>query len=206
MTKEAWERPWEMYLKYDERQYIKKGTVLYNQGDVESGFYYVEKGLIKVKTVTYDGEEKSLGYHGPGQIFGELAIIERPYFSSASAVEDSVVYFLKRKRFKEMIEISDEPLRLFLASLITKITLLLEQVLLDSPLQQVSYALFKLAEVSNKKEIFITREDLAKFTGLTRMTVYKVLIDLKEKEIIDTSKRSIHILDFNKLADLSKII
>lgn len=206
MTIEAWKSPWEMYLKYGERQYIKKGTVLYNQGDVEIGFYYVEKGLIKVQTVTYDGEEKSLGYHGPGQIFGELAIIERPYFSTTSAVEDSVVYFFKRNRFKEMIENSDEPLQLFLASLITKITLLLEQVLLDSPIQQVSYALFKLSEVSNKKEIFITHEDLAKFTGLTRMTVYKVLKGLKEKDIIDTQKRSINILDLRKLADLSKTI
>lgn len=206
MTEEEFERPWEIYLKYGERQYIEKGTILYNQGDVESGFYYVDKGLVKVQTVTYDGEEKSLGYHGPGQLFGELAIIERPYFSTASAVEDSVIYFLTRKRFKEMIEVSEEPLRLFLASLITKITLLLEQVLLDSPLQQVSYALLKLSEVSNKKEVFITQEDLAKLTGLTRMTIYKVLKDLKEREIITTPKRSIHILDSSKLADLSKTI
>src|SRR5699024_4901120 len=167
---------------------------------------YVEKGLIEVQTVTYGGEQKNLGYHGANQLFGELAIIERPFFSTALAVEDSVVYFFKREDFKEMIKSSDELLELFLDSLITKITLLLDQVLLDTSLQHVSYALFKLAEVSNKLEILITQEDLALLTGLTRMTVYKALKDLKEQKVIDTPNRSIHILNMEALAELSKTI
>ncbi len=36
------------YLMYGKRQYMKSKNVVYEQGDMGEGFYYLDSGLIKV--------------------------------------------------------------------------------------------------------------------------------------------------------------
>ena len=187
------------FLKNGQRQFVRKNTVIYRQGELGSGFYYVEKGLIKIYTCSPAGDELNLDFRGKGHIFGELALIGEPYISTAVAAEDSVLYFFSKERFKEMVKQHDVPLTLILNSLLAKLNILVETRLLTSAEQLIAHALLKLAETAGHNRITVKQTDLANFTGLTRITVNKTFQKWKKENIISVENKTIVIRDVNRL-------
>jgi signal transduction histidine kinase len=86
----------------EERSY-STGQEIFREGLPGDGVYFVKSGLVVIS----GGED---GRHvfsrlGPGEIFGEMAIIEdRPRSATASAAQDSAVYFLPRGEMMSYIQ------------------------------------------------------------------------------------------------------
>jgi CRP/FNR family transcriptional regulator, cyclic AMP receptor protein len=84
---------------------LPAGRVLFWEGDPGDGCYRVEDGLFKLTMVSKFGAERILAFHGPGDIVGELAIIDGlPLAMSAVAVRDAVLNFLSRTEFEAFAE------------------------------------------------------------------------------------------------------
>jgi CRP/FNR family transcriptional regulator, cyclic AMP receptor protein len=84
---------------------LPAGRVLFWEGDSGDGCYRVEDGLLKLTMVSKSGVERILAFHGPGDIVGELAIIDGlPRPMSAIAVRDAVLKFLSRTEFEAFAE------------------------------------------------------------------------------------------------------
>lgn len=182
---------WDPYFKYGERIFLKRNAIIYHQGTAGNGFYYLHEGLIKIVTSTTKGGERILDIEGPGQVFGEQALDEKPYFSTAIAVKDSVLYSFSCERFNELIISDPELLSLFMSSTIHKIRILAEEIMLKTITseQQIAFTLLKMSHACKNYEIYLTQQELANYTGLTRITVYKVLKKWKEDELIDVVNR-----------------
>ena len=56
---------------------LPAGRVLFWEGDPGDGCYRVEDGLLKLTVFSKSGAERILAFHGPGDIVGVRAIIER---------------------------------------------------------------------------------------------------------------------------------
>lgn len=199
-------RPWDAFMQFGERKSVPKNTVIYNQGEVAQGIYCVEKGLIKAKSCTILGDEKSINFIGPGQMFGELSLIQEPSISTAVTVEDSVIYFYSVERLKQLLHQSDEPLMLIFNSILKKICWLVEQTSLSSAEQQIAHALLHLSESSKNEKIYVKQKDLAELSGLTRITVNKVLKTWKENGIIESQNKWIHLKNKEILTSFAKQI
>jgi CRP/FNR family transcriptional regulator len=79
--------------------------VLFWEGDSGDGCYRVEDGLIKLTMISKSGAERILAFHGPGDIVGVRAIIDRlPRPMSAVAVRDAVLSFVNRTAFEAFAE------------------------------------------------------------------------------------------------------
>ena len=52
---------------------LKRGDVLFNEGDDGSQLYVVTEGKVKLGRTSADGRENLLAILGPGQMFGELS-------------------------------------------------------------------------------------------------------------------------------------
>jgi CRP/FNR family transcriptional regulator, cyclic AMP receptor protein len=62
---------------------LRADQVLFVAGDVGDGCYRVEDGLLKVTMVSRSGGERILAFLGPGEIVGELSVIDsRPRSAS----------------------------------------------------------------------------------------------------------------------------
>ncbi|MDD5542072.1 MAG: Crp/Fnr family transcriptional regulator [Acidobacteriia bacterium] len=71
-------------------------------GEEEAGqyMYVVKRGLVKVWKMTEDGREQILAVHGPGQSFGELALIDgKSTPASVSALQSTTIYSLSKSDF-----------------------------------------------------------------------------------------------------------
>ncbi|MFY0544563.1 Crp/Fnr family transcriptional regulator [Brevibacillus sp. H7] len=186
---------WQPFMKHGERLFMKRNSIIYSQGKTGSGFYYLHKGLIKIVSIKPDGSNKILDVHGPGKLFGEQAVDQKPYFSTAIASDDSILYYFTNQRFKELIFSSPTFLNLFVDSIIQKMRILTEEIMLNvfTAEQHIAFTLLKVRQVCKNDRISLTQQELANYTGLTRITVYKILKKWRNEQVIDIQNRMIHI-------------
>ncbi|HSH01149.1 MAG TPA: Crp/Fnr family transcriptional regulator [Anaerolineae bacterium] len=78
--------------------------VIFAQGDPGDKLYLIKTGQVRIFINGLDGSETSVILFGrPGQIFGELAIIDGlPRSASAIAMTDTTVYTLSSARFRDL--------------------------------------------------------------------------------------------------------
>ncbi len=72
------------------------GEILFQEGQIGKAVFIIKTGRVElVKNVPEGGEPRLLGNLGPGQIFGEMALLEhRPRTASARVVEDGEIFLL----------------------------------------------------------------------------------------------------------------
>ena len=198
------ENPWKKFLHFATRKYVRKNTVLYTPGDIGLGFYYIDKGVVKITTYTSDGDEKLIDLHGGGEVFGEWALVNQPYNTQATTVEDSVLYFFSNQAFKKITTLTHEPLNYLLMLSFKKVWNKVEQnLLVSSAKEQIAFALLKLDGLFNSDNIiYISQQDLANYVGLSRITVNKLLQNLRKKGVIEVGSKKIVIKDKKYLSKL----
>ncbi len=79
------------------------GQEIFREGAPGDGIYFVKDGLVEISTDA--GAHRVFSRLGPGEIFGEMAVIEdRPRSANAAAVQETEVFFLPRKQMLDCIE------------------------------------------------------------------------------------------------------
>src|SRR4051812_19456628 len=68
------------------RAVLPSGTVLMHEGLPGEGVFLLMSGVVKATSVTSAGREVILAFRGPGDLIGELALIDdRPHSSTVVA-------------------------------------------------------------------------------------------------------------------------
>lgn len=84
---------------------VLAGTLLFSENNQQEEIQLIYSGQVLVFKKTPYGEEKPIAYFGEFDFLGEGAIIDdSPHFSSARAIEDTVVYCLKQQDLTEILE------------------------------------------------------------------------------------------------------
>jgi len=196
---------WESCLQFGTRQFFKEKTTIYQQGTMGDGFYYIHKGLVKVTTTTPIGKERLLNIAIPRQLLGVQAMDRQPHFTTATAVNESILYYFSCEHFQTLIKAQPSILNMFIKTVIHKMHILADKIYLDTltPEQQLSAILLNICYEFKKYEIPLTQQDLTKCTGLTRITLYKILKQWKEEEIIEMNGKKFLI---KKPGELKKLL
>ena len=73
------------------------GQSIFKEGDPADGMYIVKTGQVQISALLETGERQILSQVSPGDVFGEMAVLDnQPRSASASAERDSSVYFVPR--------------------------------------------------------------------------------------------------------------
>jgi len=90
-------------VKFDERE-VPAGKVIFERGAKPDGFYMIFKGKVKISRARAKGGEDFLAWLSAGDYFGEEALFEnRTRSATVSAMEDSVIFFLNREGFEDLL-------------------------------------------------------------------------------------------------------
>lgn len=94
------------------RQHFSAGDLIFSQGDPSAYAYVVDAGVVEIFREE-DGQTWVLGTIGPGEIFGEMGLVdERPRSASARVVEDAHVSAVTGDEFVQLLfDNSDDGLR-----------------------------------------------------------------------------------------------
>jgi CRP-like cAMP-binding protein len=84
---------------------VPKGVFLFHEGEPTQGFYIVRSGAIHVHRIGPDGREKSIHLFRAGESLAEATLAEGlGYPAHACAVEASVVVFVPRDDFLDLLK------------------------------------------------------------------------------------------------------
>ena len=84
--------------------HVKKDEVIFRQGDPGHEMFVVSAGRVRL-TIGTAGHEKEVAVIGPGEFFGELALLsDEPRSATAEAMEDSALLAIGRDVFAMMVQ------------------------------------------------------------------------------------------------------
>ena len=180
---------------------FQKGDIIYYQGDSPSSFYYLKSGRVRVYMTSPDGVEHTLSSAESGDILGEAAFFDKmPRVSSAEALGEAVVAVINEEA---LLSLTRENPRLALELLrmqalrVRELSAQLDAMTFLNADERIARLL--LANMNSAGEVNLTHEQIAEATGVTRVTVSKIMRSFREKGIIKTEYRKIVITNSEKL-------
>ena len=192
---------------------FRRGETIFHQGDPGDALFVVDRGSVKVVLPSDEGAEPAIvAILGPGEFFGELAILDgAPHSATIVAVEPTETLVLHRDAFLSLIDSDAGLRRALLASLATEIRRLTGHVedlhFLDLP-GRLASRILRLAESSSSTTdggtIRIawpyTQSELAGMIGGSRQSVNRLLADLSDQGLVRLEREQLVILDADRLA------
>src|SRR6185295_17969555 len=83
---------------------FRRGEVIFHLGDPGDALFVIVSGEVKITLPAETGDEAILATLRPGDVFGELALLDgAPRSASASALTPTEAVVLPRDRFRELI-------------------------------------------------------------------------------------------------------
>jgi len=81
------------------------GQAIFKEGDSGDGVYVVKEGQVEISVAISPNVRRVFTELGPGEIFGEMAVLElKARSATVTAVKDTVVYFIPRAELLAMVE------------------------------------------------------------------------------------------------------
>ncbi len=175
-----------------------KNTILFMEGDENSQLFIIQSGMVSVYTDDDEGRQLVLNYMGPGEYFGELALVDnKPRSASVITVEDSQLLCISRESFREFMKTHPELYEVLMIELTRKIRQLTDNVkdmaLLDV-YGRVASTLERLCNTSDVSDVKLTHQDIANMVGASREMVSRVMKELVVGGYIEMHQKHIRIL------------
>jgi CRP/FNR family cyclic AMP-dependent transcriptional regulator len=192
------------------RRRYRRGEVLYHQEDPGDSLHVVESGHVKIVGAGESGTESVLTVLGPGDSFGELALIDGgPRSARVEALEAVRTISVSRSAFFQFLRDNPraiEPLLVALAKTIRRLTETVTDLTALDLEGRLAKRLLQLADEYGEAtdggvEIMLplTQEELAAMVGATRASVNKVLGWYEDAHAIQRRNRHIVVLDPHRL-------
>jgi CRP-like cAMP-binding protein len=98
---------------------VKKGEVLFREGDPGHELYLIREGTVIVSKLVTGRVEQVLARIGVGEVFGEMSLFdEAPRSATIQAEIDSVLFCLDRESLRRLIETRPHAAAAFLFRLV----------------------------------------------------------------------------------------
>jgi CRP/FNR family cyclic AMP-dependent transcriptional regulator len=188
------------------RRYAR-GDVIFYQGDPGTSLYIVQEGRVKLALTSAEGREAILDLIGPGEVFGELALLDgEPRSADAVTTEPSRLLLLHRDEFVRFL-LERPQLTVDLLGILSRRLRRDAQLLQDAAFQDVptrlARTLLRLAKHSPEGRQAatprLTQTDLAGLVGTTRETLNKWLGIYQDQGLIRLDRGHVVILQADGL-------
>ena len=162
-----------------------KNAIIINEGDGADSLYVIQSGKVKVFLSDKEGREIIINSQGPGEYFGELALIDGCERSaSVMTTEKATFSVISKNDFKTVLAQHPDIAFSLIRDLAQRVRLLTDNVkslaLLDV-YGRVAKTLLGLARQQDGKlvtEDRLTQQDIADRVGASREMVARILKDL----------------------------
>jgi CRP/FNR family transcriptional regulator len=187
---------------------LNKGEMLFKEGDIMNGIYFIYQGTVKVHKQWGEDKELILRFAKDGQIVGHRGFGKDDYFPvSATALERTTVCFLDKDFFLSSLKVNQNflyELMMFFATELKESEKNMRNLAHMPVKGRIAQALFMLKEKfgtddENDINIQLTRQDIASFVGTTYETLFRMINEMIEEGSIRSTGKKIGILDEQKL-------
>lgn len=169
-------------LRSSTRRRFRRDEVIFHEGDPGEAVHLIESGRVAIRVTTPLGDVSTFTVLGPGDFFGELALILAGGRRTATAacLDPVETLALSRPVFSDLRAAHSSVATLVesvLANRVERLSARLVEALYVPVNRRILNRLLELAELEDVRDgtIRITQEDLATLAGTTRSTVNRAL-------------------------------
>lgn len=184
------------------KRFYPKNTIILNEGDPSSCLYMIHSGKLKVYLADEQGREIVLNTMGPGEYFGEMALIDNEARSaSVMTLEDSQLSLVTKENFDECLARNPKlatPLMLGLVKRLRISTRKIGSLALLDVYGRVASTLLQLAKEQDGKLVIqgkLTHQEIANTVGASREMVSRIMHDLAQGGYISVDSKKQIILN-----------
>ena len=181
---------------------IPRHTVVLHAGDRTDNIYFVLSGALKVQVSDEEGREVILSMLGPGELFGEMGVLDdHPRSATVLAVESSEVVVIGKDDFKRCLVENPDVSLFIMRNLVKRLRLAdrnIESLALLDVYGRVARLLLESADVVNGRKVVthkLTKQDIAKMIGASREMVSRVMRDLMAQGLIQEHDGQLILVD-----------
>ena len=181
-------------------KHVAKNTVIITEGDVGDSLFVILAGRVKVLIGDSEGREIILKILGPGDFFGELALIDKqPRSASVSTLDNTVLKVLSHTAFEVCLDRAPRiavSVMQALAKRLRDADRKISTLALLDVYGRVTHTLLELAINTNGKLVVgerLSQQEIANMVGASREMVNRILKDLSDRGYITVESKSITI-------------
>jgi CRP/FNR family cyclic AMP-dependent transcriptional regulator len=192
-------------LSVSRRRRFGRNEVVFHEGDPANSLHLVVSGHVSVRVAFPDGNSVTLAIIGPGQTFGELALLGRQSHRAATvtALEGCETLSLQKERFDELRlghPRMDRLLAEILADEVRRLDGRLLEFLYLPADKRVLRRLLSLAKTygngsQSAVTVPLTQDVIASMAGTSRPTTNQALRAVEEAGVIAIGRSKIQIMD-----------
>jgi CRP-like cAMP-binding protein len=190
---------------------MKKGELLFREGENMSGIYFVNSGTVKVHK-QWGQKELIVRFAKNGDIVGHRGLgADTIYPVSGTALENVTACFIPLDFFMSSLKINYdfmERLMLFFAEELKQSERKMRNLAHMSVKGRVANALLLLKAKfgitpEGHIDILLSRQDLASYAGTTYETVFRIMSDLAKQNILQVDGKKITVVNQQALKKLT---
>ncbi len=193
----------------------RRNQIIFNEGDPGTALYMIVEGRVKMSQSSPDGKERTLALLSPGDVFGEMALLdEQARSADAVVVEDAELLVVPRKDFLGFImtqPLAAMSLLVVLTQRLRHTNLLVHDAAFFDVRGRLARVLLDLARADGETEPGgalvcprLTQSELASLVGVTRESVNKWLRHYERDGLITRRHGRLVILNPQRLgADIA---
>jgi CRP/FNR family transcriptional regulator, cyclic AMP receptor protein len=195
-------------LQVARRRRFARNEVVFHRDDPGDSLHLISKGRFSIRVMTPLGQVATIALRGPGESFGEMALLSDDARRSATvtALEEAETFAVTRGDFERLRSRHPAVNGLLLQFLQNEVRVLNDRLLeaLYVPVEKrVLRRLMELVPLfphdENQALITLTQEALAELAGASRATVNHVLREEERRGLLELQRGKTRILDLNTL-------
>jgi len=182
-----------------------KGMIIFHKESAGQTLYMIESGKVRIFVLSESGQEISVNVYGPGDVFGELALLDGlPRSAGAVALERTVTLTLHRDDFLHHLALCPGMARSIIEMLSARLrytTAYAESLAFLDVYGRVAAKLLELVDRYGVQkegieiELRLTQAELASWVVASRESVNKALVAFRDQGLIEVEGQRITILD-----------
>ena len=189
------------------RRPFGRGEVVFHEGDPADSLHLIVSGRFAARIRTPVGDTTLLAIHGPGDAFGELALVTPPSNRSATvvALEAAETRSVFRDDFEALRKRHPSVDRVLVSLLAERVRDMNERLLeahyvdADTRVRRHLHRLARAYERDGAAVIPLTQEEIAEIAGTSRATVNRVLRDEERRGVIELKRGRTIVTDPDQL-------
>jgi CRP/FNR family cyclic AMP-dependent transcriptional regulator len=200
-------------LAHARRRRFARNEVIFHEGDPGNALHLVGKGHVALRVHTPLGEVATVRVVGPGEFFGELAIVApAPRNATAVALDATETLVLDNRQFDALRAEHPQVDRLLIDALASEVRRLASQ-LVDAmyvPVdKRVWRRIIELTAIFGSDErpadtIPLTQDVVAQLSGCTRPSANRVLRGGEQRGAIRVGRGRIDVIDHDAICRLAR--
>jgi CRP/FNR family transcriptional regulator, cyclic AMP receptor protein len=187
-------------------RHFSRGELVFGEGDVAERLFVLDHGWVLIRSSGPDGRDVVLGLRGPGEVLGEMSVLDgKPRSASAVAAAESDVFVVPAAALHRLLETDHQATRELLIVIAERLREADRRRLEYTTRDTLARVAGRLLELTDRfgdpsadgihLELPLVQEDLARWCGASRESTVKALRTLRGLGVVTTARRTVTVHD-----------